>query len=75
MASITINIPDAQVSRVRAAFNAVHPKDPGETTAELVIRKIREYVVREVANYEAGVASETARKAAIADVQADVVVT
>jgi hypothetical protein len=54
---ITIDVPDAIVPRIQAAFNALH----GTTNVKA---KIIEYVQQVVAGYEADVAAENARKSA-----------
>lgn len=78
MATITISIPDAAVTRVTDAFTKQFayqdtipdPNNPGatipnpETKAQFVQRMIRNYIKEVVASYEARVAGDTAAQQA-----------
>lgn len=70
MANLTIPLDDAQVNRVRAAFDAAYPgrAQAGKTAAQWVLDKIKEYIREVVRSQEARTAAEAAREAACAAV-------
>lgn len=72
MATTTLTIPDAQLQRVEDAFNATYSWRPGqgETQAEHLKRRMKEYVLGVVAAYESAAAAESARVAAAASANA-----
>lgn len=71
MASITITVPDAAVTRVQAAFDKAYAgrTDAGRTLNQWVMDNIRIYVKSVVKGYEADIAGDTARTTTIADVE------
>lgn len=73
MANITIQVPDAHVNRVQDAFATAYGWDQndGETKAQLVRRKVKEFVVQVVQAQEATVAAEVARDAALVKAATD----
>lgn len=83
MATITVTIPDAQINRVRNAFATAYgwsgilpdgTPNP-ENKTQFTQRKVREYVKEVVKGVEATAAAETARAAAVAQAESDIVLT
>lgn len=75
MASLTITVPDAQVSRIVEAFKEFDNNRPGENNADFLKRKIGEYVLNAVKAYEGRRDSVAAEAAARADVDQDIPIT
>lgn len=82
MAIVSITIPNGVVARVQGAFGAAYgyqatiggAPNP-ETLTNFTQRKVREFIVGIVVSQEAVAAAETARVAAIAQANTDIVLT
>lgn len=75
MASLTITVPDAQVSRIVDAFKEFDNNAPGESNADFLRRKIGQYVLTVVKEFEARKDSNAAAAAARLDVEQDIPIT
>lgn len=82
MAVISITVPDGVINRVRQAFRAaynyqdtINGQPNPESLNQFVQRKIREYVKEVVKSQEAPAAAETARKAALDAIEAEIPIT
>jgi len=72
MASISITVPDSEVTRIEDAFDETYPgrTDAGLTKGEWVSQWMREYVKSITVSCEAMMAADAARAAKIAEVEA-----
>ncbi len=77
MATLSITIPDAQTTRVVDAICIAHGYDPASGTTKIVFAKrwLIESVMAVVRAHESNLASESARMAAAAKVDTEVVIT
>ena len=64
MAAITINAPDAVMPRIADAFEATFGLAEGQTQAQLVKKKLQDYLKDVVRAHEVAAAADAARDAA-----------